>query len=176
MFWFVQKWWSQTKVMAPLCGCALTVITHLRITAMFMNTLKQDMSVLQVTIASFVTRLALPGTPLESTMFGTTVLKNKDFYLLCLDLDEAITNSLLKTVGGWLCTVCQFTSKFKQRAWEHVEAKHMNTGGYTCILCQKYCPTASSLRNHNDRHHKIKMWFCFKLNDNSYLFHRWCEC
>ena len=49
-------------------------------------------------------------------------------------------------------------SKFKQRAWEHVEAKHCNTGGYECMLCQKYCPTASSLRNHNDRHHKIKMW------------------
>jgi len=73
------------------------------------------------------------------------------------DLDQAITNSLLKTAGGWLCTICQHTTKFKQRAWEHVEAKHMNTGGYTCVLCQKYCPTASSLRNHNDRHHKVKV-------------------
>lgn len=71
-------------------------------------------------------------------------------------LHEAIGGMLTKLEGvGWVCGSCDFTSKFKQRAWEHVEAKHMNTGGYTCVLCQKYCPTASSLRNHNDRYHKV---------------------
>jgi len=72
------------------------------------------------------------------------------------DLDLAINDKLVKTDGGWLCIICQHSTKFKQRAWEHVESKHMNTGGYTCVLCQKHCPTASSLRNHNDRHHKVK--------------------
>jgi len=70
-------------------------------------------------------------------------------------LEEAIRSRLTKLdTGVWVCHSCEFTSKSKQRAYEHVEARHLTTGGYSCPLCQKFCPTSSSLRNHNDRHHK----------------------
>lgn len=73
----------------------------------------------------------------------------------CLGLEEGIRNSLTRLENGiWTCHHCEFTSKHKNRAWEHVEAKHLTTDGYTCPLCQKFCPTSSSLRNHNDRHHR----------------------
>ena len=124
---------------------------------MSMNILKQDTLVHQGITVSFVTKPVQLEMHLEFTMFAITVTKNKNYFIeLCLELDLAINNSLLKTEDGWLCTICQHTTKFKQRAWEHVESKHMNTGGYICVLCQKHCPTASSLRHHNDRHHKVK--------------------
>ena len=70
-----------------------------------------------------------------------------------LDFNSEILQKMRKTEGGWSCCECNFMSS-KSRVWEHVESKHMNLGGYTCDLCHKYCPTASSLRNHNDRYHK----------------------
>ena len=119
---------------------------------MCMNILKQGMQVLLDTIVHFVIKLAQREMPLEFIMYVIITIKS-DF---CAYLQQAISENLLRTSDGWICTVCQHFTKFKQRAWEHVEAKHMNTGGYICNICQKFCPTASSLRNHNDRHHKIK--------------------
>ena len=85
-----------------------------------MNILKQDILVQQATTVNFVIKLVRPGMILESIMFATTVTKNKVLMcILCLDLVEAINNCLLKIC--W-CTICQHTTKFKQRGWEHVEA------------------------------------------------------
>lgn len=72
-------------------------------------------------------------------------------------IQEVIESNLSKLeTGVWVCHSCDFTSKSKQRASEHYEAKHLTTSGYSCPLCNKFCPTSSSLRNHNDRHHKQK--------------------
>jgi len=70
-------------------------------------------------------------------------------------LEVAIQGCLTKLdSGSWQCHQCDFISKSKQRAYEHVEARHLTTSGHICPLCQKFCPTSSSLRNHNDRHHR----------------------
>ena len=76
--------------------------------------------------------------------------------LTCLDVTVDVLMEMSKTADGWICNECNFVSKYKDRVWEHVESKHMNFGGYNCQICFKFCPTASSLRNHNDRHHKKK--------------------
>ena len=79
---------------------------------------------------------------------------------VCLDIQEAIDSNMSKLEAGiWVCPSCDFTSKSKQRAFEHYEAKHLTTSGYSCPLCKKFCPTSSSLRNHNDRYHKQKKLF-----------------
>jgi len=72
------------------------------------------------------------------------------------DVNSEILKRMFKDAGGWKCKVCDFSTTTKARTWEHIESKHMNLGGYTCGNCLKYCPTASSLRNHNDRYHKAK--------------------
>ena len=79
---------------------------------------------------------------------------------VCLDIQEAIDSNMSKLEAGiWVCPSCDFTSKSKQRAFEHYAAKHLTTSGYSCPLCKKFCPTSSSLRNHNDRYHKQKKLF-----------------
>jgi len=70
------------------------------------------------------------------------------------DLDVEVRKHLKKLDGKWLCCVCGHSARDKGRAWEHVEAKHMESGGYTCSLCLKFCPTASSLRGHKEKYHK----------------------
>ena len=35
--------------------------------------------------------------------------------------------------------------------FQHVEAKHVQTEGYNCPLCQKFCPNSKSLKNHKSR-------------------------
>ena len=78
-------------------------------------------------------------------------------FVVFLDVNSEILQKMCKDVGGgWRCKVCQFSTTTKARTWEHIESKHMNLGGYTCPTCFKFCPTASSLRNHNDRHHRVK--------------------
>lgn len=73
---------------------------------------------------------------------------------ILLDLDVEVRKHLKKLDGKWLCCVCGHSARDKGRAWEHVEAKHMESGGYTCSLCLKFCPTASSLRGHKEKYHK----------------------
>lgn len=58
--------------------------------------------------------------------------------------------------GCWTCRECVYTSKKKSNALSHVESVHLVTAGYNCQVCRKFCPTATSLRNHNARYHK---WF-----------------
>jgi len=72
------------------------------------------------------------------------------------DVNSEILKRMVKDTAGWKCKVCGFCTTTKARTWEHIESKHMNLGGYTCGACMKFCPTASSLRNHNDRYHKLK--------------------
>ena len=93
------------------------------------------------------------------------------FLVVCLGIQQAIEENLSKLeTGMWVCHSCDFTSKSKQRAFEHYEAKHLTTSGYSCPLCNKFCPTSSSLRNHNDRHHKQKRLFWRNKSTFHWLF------
>ena len=67
--------------------------------------------------------------------------------------------------GVWGCLECNWESKYKSRVFDHVEAKHIETGGYSCTICGKFCPSYSSLKMHKSRYHReLKLtWNLIKL-------------
>merc|ERR1719233_2767596 len=69
--------------------------------------------------------------------------------------DDQIRECYIRTeMGEFQCLVCDKQSRTQQDIYRHVEAKHVNTGGYICPECSKYCPTMNSFRNHKFRHHR----------------------
>jgi len=72
---------------------------------------------------------------------------NKDHY-------EAVAQKMSKTGDGWQCQDCLWTTKYKTRLWEHIEAKHVQSGGYNCAMCSKFCSTKHAFHIHKSRYHK----------------------
>ena len=76
---------------------------------------------------------------------------------LPLDLDMAIHSKMRKTEEGfWQCCDCLKTSKVKTNIYEHIEASHVESPGYSCDICSKFCRTRNALRNHRSLRHKLK--------------------
>jgi len=76
---------------------------------------------------------------------------NKDAYL---EVHEEVSARMLRSEGLWRCTVCKFESKLKSDTFKHVEAKHVETSGYYCPICHKYCSTLNALKVHQSRYHR----------------------
>ena len=53
----------------------------------------------------------------------------------------------------WQCVDCGYQTKFKPVMFEHVESKHIESAGYTCPHCNKFCRTRNALRSHVSRQH-----------------------
>ena len=75
-----------------------------------------------------------------------------------LDLESMIVSKMSKNIDGdWQCNDCFKTSKVKTNIFEHIEANHVDSPGYQCELCYKFCRTRNALRNHkNFKHKQIK--------------------
>ena len=58
----------------------------------------------------------------------------------------------------WRCNECGYESKKKTNTVEHVEAKHINSGGFLCPICQLVCVNRKALRNHTFRHHRAEKY------------------
>ena len=56
--------------------------------------------------------------------------------------------------GVWQCVTCGWETKFKTRLYEHVEAKHVETGGHSCPLCGKFCSSKNALKLHKSKYHR----------------------
>ena len=69
-------------------------------------------------------------------------------------LDHAVVAQMQRIAGVWQCLTCGWETKFKTRLFEHVEATHVQTNGYTCPYCDKFCPSKNSLKVHKSRNHK----------------------
>ena len=54
----------------------------------------------------------------------------------------------------WRCTVCGHCSKLKTHVAFHVEAKHIESNGFHCTYCSKYCPSKNALQTHVSRYHR----------------------
>jgi len=57
--------------------------------------------------------------------------------------------------GGFSCVACSQSFNFACNAKTHVEAKHLNTGGFACDLCGFVSKTRDSLRKHTKNKHKF---------------------
>ena len=70
-------------------------------------------------------------------------------------IDQAVVSQMQKTdTGVWQCATCGWQSKFKTRLYEHVEAKHVETGGYSCPLCEKFCSSKNAFKLHKSKYHR----------------------
>ena len=72
--------------------------------------------------------------------------------------EEEIMSKMLKSDGQWSCTVCSYSSVLKHNVLKHVEAKHVATSGYNCVLCQKFCSSLNALKLHESRYHKRQQY------------------
>jgi Pyruvate/2-oxoacid:ferredoxin oxidoreductase delta subunit len=50
---------------------------------------------------------------------------------------------------------CAYTTAYLTTMQNHVEAKHVNTAGFLCHVCNKFCPSKNALKSHVSRSHKI---------------------
>jgi len=67
------------------------------------------------------------------------------------DLEILILSKMSKNkTGDWQCNDCYKTSKVKTNIFEHIEANHVDSPGYQCELCYKFCRTRNALRNHKN--------------------------
>jgi len=72
------------------------------------------------------------------------------------DLDAVINKMVVELSDGtFQCPKCDFRSNVRQRLRCHIEAKHLETGGFICPACHKHCPTRNSLNIHRYRYHRI---------------------
>ena len=72
----------------------------------------------------------------------------------CVDLEAEISAKMCKASDLWQCMDCMWTTKYKTRLWEHIEAKHVTSQGYSCPICSKFCPSKNAWHHHKSRYHK----------------------
>jgi len=71
------------------------------------------------------------------------------------DLESVILSKMYKNIDGdWQCNDCLKTSKVKTNIFEHIEATHVESPGYQCDQCYKFCRTRNALRKHKYVNHK----------------------
>ena len=58
--------------------------------------------------------------------------------------------------GGllWRCIECGHSNNRKQDVERHIERKHVDSQGFNCYHCGKFCPNKNSLQVHISRHHR----------------------
>lgn len=65
------------------------------------------------------------------------------------ELDNLILEQMHRTSDlGWICNICGKSSAKKNNITSHIEAIHMQTGGFHCDVCSKVFKTRDSLRHH----------------------------
>lgn len=71
------------------------------------------------------------------------------------NVKEAIRSRVYRREDAmYECSECGFSSNRASVVHVHVEAKHLQTPGFECPLCQKHCPTKNSLNIHKYRYHR----------------------
>ena len=80
-----------------------------------------------------------------------------NLYLLDEALESEIRSKMFYLGGGqWQCTDCKLITK-STNLYNHIEGKHVNSGGHHCQLCGKFCKTKNGLIAHNHRTHSKNM-------------------
>jgi len=89
-------------------------------------------------------------------MQGAGADGNKGFILSVTEsiLKENLDSYVEVKDIGFSCRLCGYEANKRQRITYHVEAKHMESPGYECDICQKFCPTKNALCIHKSRFHR----------------------
>ena len=54
----------------------------------------------------------------------------------------------------WRCVECDHVSKRSGDLTKHIQAKHMQSPGFHCQYCDKFCPSKNALTSHVSRNHR----------------------
>ena len=159
--------------MIKICGSAIIVITHPLRSLTQNHMWKQSMYKIQ-DLSVHTVKLFVPAErPCQHMLAENTnkcqifwwltfeVWNKKSIFVIfvkifCLlsDLDDFIRSKMQKTHEGmWQCLFCFRVSKVKTNIFEHIEANHVETPGYSCDVCSKPCRTRNALRAHKHREH-----------------------
>jgi len=66
---------------------------------------------------------------------------------------DAIETMMMKNeVGQWQCRECDYASPHSTNVRNHIEVKHVSSGGYYCHHCTKFCKTKNALNLHRSRY------------------------
>lgn len=73
------------------------------------------------------------------------------------EIDQAIEAQLYRDgTGYWCCATCNYSNQEKSTVKAHIEAKHVDSPGFMCSVCEKTCPTRHALKMHRLRK---KHWY-----------------
>ena len=156
LFFMFRHWnchiWENVCTRMEAHGIAMIVITSQQTRAIAMNMLKPSILFMRGTHVNFVGRLWK-----QAIHFGiirlNTILRSNKILCFCLDLETAIAEKMYKNGGLWYCNDCDYKTPNKSHCYEHVEAKHIVHGGYTCPVCGKILKTSNSYRSHQIKSH-----------------------
>ena len=147
---------------------AQNVTTHRNNVRTWQIMWKQSMSSTRVLSVLSVTSILPQGRPIACTTVGCTHITDFDLCRhieLCIhwrcpcsdEMKEAIKQRMVKQYDGtWGCSECDFVTKYQATLTNHVEAKHLQSDGYSCQYCNKFCPTKNALKCHIYQRHSQK--------------------
>jgi len=72
------------------------------------------------------------------------------------DLEDPINSKMARVHDGnnsvWQCIDCEYSSKQKHNVRNHIESQHVESQGYFCPECNKFCRTKNALSLHKSRY------------------------
>jgi len=72
------------------------------------------------------------------------------------DHEEPINSRMTRVHDGnisiWQCIDCEYSSKQKHNVRNHIESNHLESRGYFCHECNKFCRTKNALSLHKSRY------------------------
>ena len=108
-----------------------------------------------VAISKYIKNLKeCPGSQHEESFNVKNFIFLKRTMLFLLDKLEAEIRSKMICLGGgqWQCADCHLVTK-STNLFNHIEGKHVNSGGHNCQICGKFCRTKNGLIAHSHRAH-----------------------
>ena len=76
--------------------------------------------------------------------------------LFILELNNLLRSMVLKLESDLFgCAQCEYSTKFHTTILNHIESKHVITGGFTCPVCPNVCKTRKALKMHKYRKHQV---------------------
>lgn len=74
-------------------------------------------------------------------------------------IDPVVSSKVVRCVGydgiaTFQCSDCEYVNKNKNHLYSHIQSKHLDFAGYTCVACHKICKTFNAYKKHKERYHR----------------------
>ena len=87
-----------------------------------------------------------------------------------LEITQQVNMLMEKVQNVWKCKACSYENTRKTNVFEHVEAKHVESSGYSYNICGQFCKTISAYKGHFKRNHRNWSFFIliYAINDTKF--------